>query len=203
MNAERAHGKPNTLPAPACSGGESLWIALHKSVTVRGIFSQRPRVPVQADKGALRRSALSRRTAAWPCPPVRMRTAPLSCIFAECLCILPRYPRNVKRFPQNTTRLGEEGSKKMFSRGNIFFEESSRAPQAHHFNRVRQSRTPQFCILHSAFCIFHSAFAPHHWSIIKKVKVPVATSFPSALDSSTWITDRVCPSFLGVATQVI
>lgn len=63
--------------------------------------------------------------------------------------------------------------------------------------------TPDTAILHSAFCIFHSAFAPHHWSIIKKVKVPVATSFPSALDSSTWITDRVCPSFLGVATQVI
>ena len=198
MNAERAHGKPNTLPAPACSGGESLWIALHKSVTVRGIFSQRPRAPVQADKGALRRSALSRRTAAWPCPPVRMRTAPLSCIFAECLCILPRYPRNVKRFPQNTTRLGEEGSKKMFSRGTSFLRS----------HRVRRRRTISIKSgnaghRNSAFCIFHSAFAPHHWSIIKKVKVPVATSFPSALDSSTWITDRVCPSFLGVATQVI
>ena len=55
----------------------------------------------------------------------------------------------------------------------------------------------------SAFCILNSSFTPHHWSIIKKVKVPVATSFPSALDNSTWITDRVCPSFLGVATQVI
>ena len=198
MNAERAHGKPNTLPAPACSGGESLWIALHKSVTVRGIFSQRPRVPVQADKGALRRSALSRRTAAWPCPPVRMRTAPLSCIFAECLCILPRYPRNVKRFPQNTTRLGEEGSKKMFSRGTFFLRS----------RRVRRRRTTSIESgkaghRNSAFLILHSSFAPHHWSIIKKVKVPVATSFPSALDSSTWITDRVCPSFLGVATQVI
>lgn len=198
MNAERAHGKPNTLPAPACSGGESLWIALHKSVTVRGIFSQRPRAPVQADKGALRRSALSRRTAAWPCPPVRMRTAPLSCIFAECLCILPRYPRNVKRFPQNTTRLGEEGSKKMFSRGTFFLRS----------RRVRRRRTTSIESgkaghRNSAFLILHSSFAPHHWSIIKKVKVPVATSFPSALDSSTWITDRVCPSFLGVATQVI
>ena len=198
MNAERAHGKPNTLPAPACSGGESLWIALHKSVTVRGIFSQRPRAPVQADKGALRRSALSRRTAAWPCPPVRMRTAPLSCIFAECLCILPRYPRNVKRFPQNTTRLGEEGSKKMFSRETSFLRS----------RRVRRRRTTSIESgkaghRNSAFLILHSSFAPHHWSIIKKVKVPVATSFPSALDSSTWITDRVCPSFLGVATQVI
>ena len=55
----------------------------------------------------------------------------------------------------------------------------------------------------SAFCILNSSFTPHHWSIIKKVKVHVATSFHSALDSSTWITDKVCPSFLGVATQVI
>ena len=185
MNAERAHGKPNTLPAPACSGGESLWIALHKSVTVRGIFSQRPRVPVQADKGALRRSALSRRTAAWPCPPVRMRTAPLSCIFAECLCILPCYPKNVKRFSQNPTRLGEGRSHRIRRRRTI----SIKSGKAGHRN--------------SAFCILNSSFTPHHWSIIKKVKVPVATSFPSALDSSTWITDRVCPSFLGVATQVI
>lgn len=151
MNAERAHGKPNTLPAPACSGGESLWIALHKSVTVRGIFSQRPRVPVQADKGALRRSALSRRTAACPCPPVRMRTAPLSCIFAECLCILPRYPRNVKRFPQNTTRLGEEVSKKMFSRGTSFLRS----------HRVRRRRTTSIESgkaghRNSAFLILHS-----------------------------------------------
>lgn len=151
MNAERAHGKPNTLPSPACSGGESLWIALHKSVTVRGIFSQRPRVPVQADKGALRRSALSRRTAAWPCPPVRMRTAPLSCIFAECLCILPRYPRNVKRFPQNTTRLGEEGSKKMFSRETSFLRS----------RRVRRRRTTSIESgkaghRNSAFLILHS-----------------------------------------------
>ena len=192
MNAERAHGKPNTLPAPACSGGESLWIALHKSVTVRGIFSQRPRVPVQADKGALRRSALSRRTAAWPCPPVRMRTAPLSCIFAECLCILPRYPRNVKRFPQKHDTFGED-------RGDDIGITACAAGAPFQSSPAK----PDTAILHSAFCIFHSAFAPHHWSIIKKVKVPVATSFPSALDSSTWITDRVCPSFLGVATQVI
>ena len=86
----------------------------------------------------------------------------------------------------------------MFSRGTSFLRS----------HRVRRRRTTSIESgkaghRNSAFLILNSSFAPHHWSIIKKVKVPVATSFPSALDSSTWITDRVCPSFLGVATQVI
>lgn len=67
----------------------SLWIALHCICdSPRDIFP-RPRLPGPGRPENLRRRPLSRGTAAWPCPALRMNAAPLSNIVQLLNCKYP------------------------------------------------------------------------------------------------------------------